>query len=84
MVNIGFSPAFVLGGLTIFSGLVLYQLQRFQPKLGRSNDVVVASMLVVGGGILLFQGWRLDPVLFLGQVGGLGLVLVRRVATQSC
>ena len=54
MVNIGASPAFLLGTITVVAGLALYQLQQARPQLSRSNDVVVASMLVVGGSILLF------------------------------
>jgi len=32
------------------------------------SDLLIASMAFVCGGILLFEGWRLDPILLLCQV----------------
>ncbi|KAK9834456.1 hypothetical protein WJX74_002143 [Apatococcus lobatus] len=46
------------GGLTITS------LRSVKPIVSRDLDIVIACVAWMSGGILIFQGWRLDPILF--------------------
>ncbi|KAK9832484.1 hypothetical protein WJX81_001075 [Elliptochloris bilobata] len=75
MVNVDFSPALVLGMGFVACGLSLYQLRRIQPELSRDFDVVVSSIAIFSGGILVFQGWRLDPLLLFCQLLTAGTAL---------
>lgn len=43
------------------------QLRSFQNKISRDADIVVAAMVSIVGSTLIFQGWRLDPLLLLCQ-----------------
>jgi hypothetical protein len=45
----------------------LYFLRSFKPALARDYDVFFAAIGLLCGGILFFQGWRLDPILQFGQ-----------------
>ncbi|MGD1911084.1 MAG: hypothetical protein ACFB2X_09580 [Rivularia sp. (in: cyanobacteria)] len=74
-VNIGTNIASLLGLLQIIFGLfylifVIFQLIRMGNRLSSSVKTfyiiqlfVLPAFLVLSGFILLFQGWRLDPVL---------------------
>ena len=75
MVNVDFSPALVLGAGLMGGGLALYQLRRLRPTLSRDFDVVVSSIAIFSGGILVFQGWRLDPLLLFCQLLTAGMAL---------
>lgn len=68
MVNSDFGPAFILGIALILSGVALYGMRSFRPELSRDHDIFFAAIALVSGLILMFQGWRLDPLLFLGQL----------------
>ncbi|MGF1535663.1 MAG: Ycf66 family protein [Elainellaceae cyanobacterium] len=68
MVNIGGSPAFILGVAWILAGVGLYALRSFRPELSRDHDIFFAAIALTSGAILMFQGWRLDPFLFLGYL----------------
>lgn len=39
-----------------------------QREVSRDADIVVAAMISIVGSTLIFQGWRLDPLLLLCQV----------------
>ncbi len=39
-----------------------------QQRVSRDADIVVAAMISIVGSTLIFQGWRLDPLLLLCQV----------------
>lgn len=68
MINVDFaSPALVLGAALIGGGIVLLQLRSIQQKISRDADIVVAAMVSIVGSTLIFQGWRLDPLLLLCQ-----------------
>ena len=75
MVNVDFSPALVLGMGLIGGGLALYQLRRARPSVSRDFDVVASSVAIFSGGILVFQGWRLDPLLLFCQLLTAGMAL---------
>jgi hypothetical protein len=68
MVNSDFGPAFILGVALVLSGVALYGMRSFRPELSRDHDIFFAAIALVSGLILIFQGWRLDPLLFLGQL----------------
>ncbi|UBF23806.1 Ycf66 family protein [Kovacikia minuta CCNUW1] len=72
MVNVGLNIVSLLGILLALFGLLL-------PFLGASfrrpfrlenliQDIILAFIYFLVGGILFFQGWRLDPVLQFMQV----------------
>ena len=48
-------------------GAFLYFMRNFKPALARDYDVFFAAVGLLCGGILFFQGWRLDPILQFGQ-----------------
>ncbi|ASC71641.1 Ycf66-like protein [Halomicronema hongdechloris C2206] len=68
MVNIGFSFASLMGIVLAVSGAGLYFLRSFRPNLARDHDVFFAAVALGAGGILFFNGWRLDPILQFGQL----------------
>ncbi|NJO71077.1 MAG: hypothetical protein HC825_03950, partial [Oscillatoriales cyanobacterium RM1_1_9] len=67
MVNLGLNFSSLLGIILAVSGAGLYFLRSWQPKLARDHDIFFAAIGLLCGGILLFQGWRLDPILAFGQ-----------------
>jgi hypothetical protein len=96
MVNVDFaSPSLVLGTALIGCGIALLQTRNLQRRVSRDADIVVAAMVSIVGSTLIFQGWRLDPLLLLCQVrrqlqrgGSHGLAVMagreRGVACSSC
>lgn len=68
MVNVGFGPGGILGILIAVAGAGLYFLRSVRPELARDHDIFFAAVGVLCGGILFFQGWRLDPILMFGQL----------------
>ncbi len=91
MVNLGLNPASILGIALAAAGLGLYVLRSFRPELSRDHDIFFAAVGLVSGLILLFQGWRLDPILQFGQflVAGSAIffavesIRLRGVATEQ-
>ncbi|HEY9867142.1 MAG TPA: Ycf66 family protein, partial [Candidatus Obscuribacterales bacterium] len=67
MVNLGLNFSSLVGIALAVSGAGLYFLRSWQPKLARDHDIFFAAIALLCGGILLFQGWRLDPILAFGQ-----------------
>lgn len=67
MVNLGLNFSSLLGIILAVAGAGLYFLRSWQPKLARDHDIFFAAIGLLCGGILLFQGWRLDPILAFGQ-----------------
>lgn len=68
MVNVGFGPGGILGIMIAVAGAGLYFLRSVRPELARDHDIFFAAVGVLCGGILFFQGWRLDPILMFGQL----------------
>lgn len=54
------------------------QMRNLQTKVSRDADIVVAAMISIVGSTLIFQGWRLDPLLLLCQVR------MRMLSDASC
>ncbi|OCQ97879.1 hypothetical protein BCD67_01740 [Oscillatoriales cyanobacterium USR001] len=67
MVNFGLNWSSLLGIALAVAGAGLYFLRSWKPKLARDHDIFFAAVGLLCGGILLFQGWRLDPILAFGQ-----------------
>ncbi|ADB95160.1 Ycf66 family protein [Candidatus Atelocyanobacterium thalassae] len=67
MVNFGLNSASVLGIFLAIAGAGLYFLRSVRPELSRDHDIFFAAVGLLCGLILLFQGWRLDPILQFGQ-----------------
>ena len=67
MVNDSLNWASIVGIVLAVGGALLYFMRSFKPALARDYDVFFAAIGLLCGGILFFQGWRLDPILQFGQ-----------------
>jgi hypothetical protein len=67
MVNFGLNSAAILGIFLAVAGAGLYFLRSIRPELARDRDIFFSAVGLLCGGILLTQGWRLDPILQFGQ-----------------
>jgi len=67
MVNIGLNPGAMLGIILFGAGAGLYFMRSVRPELARDHDIFFMAVAILSGGILFFQGWRLDPILTFGQ-----------------
>ena len=67
MVNFGLNSAAILGIFLAVAGASLYFLRSIRPELSRDQDIFFAAVGLLCGGILLTNGWRLDPILQFGQ-----------------
>jgi Ycf66 protein N-terminus len=67
MVNFGLNPASLLGIILAVAGAGLYFLRSIRPELSRDQDIAFSAIGILCGFILIFQGWRLDPILQFGQ-----------------
>ena len=67
MVNASLNWASIVGIVLAVGGALLYFMRTFKPALARDYDVFFAAIGLLCGGILFFQGWRLDPILQFGQ-----------------
>jgi len=67
LVNASLNWASIVGIVLAVCGGGLYFLRSFKPSLARDYDVFFAAIGLLCGGILFFQGWRLDPILQFGQ-----------------
>jgi hypothetical protein len=90
-VNFGANSASVLGIFLAVSGAALYFLRTVRPELSRDQDIFFAAVGLLCGFILIFQGWRLDPILQFGQLLLVGSTVffavesirLRSIATQQ-
>ncbi|TAE57526.1 MAG: hypothetical protein EAZ76_06105 [Nostocales cyanobacterium] len=90
-VNWGANPASVLGIFLAVAGAALYFLRTVRPELSRDQDIFFAAVGLLCGFILVFQGWRLDPILQFGQLLLVGSTVffavesirLRSIATQQ-
>ncbi|WP_320673484.1 Ycf66 family protein [Prochlorococcus sp. MIT 1341] len=67
MVNASLNWASIVGIVLAVCGAGLYFMRSWKPALARDYDVFFAAIGLLCGGILFFQGWRLDPILQFGQ-----------------
>jgi hypothetical protein len=90
-VNFGTNSASILGIFLAVSGAALYFLRTVRPELSRDQDIFFAAVGLLCGFILIFQGWRLDPILQFGQLLLVGTTVffavesirLRSIATQQ-
>nr|YP_010269616.1 hypothetical chloroplast RF66 [Sphagnum multifibrosum]AND47032.1 hypothetical protein RF66 [Sphagnum magellanicum]AND47198.1 hypothetical protein RF66 [Sphagnum angustifolium]AND47693.1 hypothetical protein RF66 [Sphagnum riparium]AND48929.1 hypothetical protein RF66 [Sphagnum fallax]AND49261.1 hypothetical protein RF66 [Sphagnum recurvum]AND49344.1 hypothetical protein RF66 [Sphagnum balticum]AND49510.1 hypothetical protein RF66 [Sphagnum majus]AND49593.1 hypothetical protein RF66 [Spha len=68
MIHIELGPSTIVGLGLIVVGLLLYALRIREPNVSRDYDFLFSSIGLLCGGILIFQGWRLDPILLLSQI----------------
>ncbi|MBE9125407.1 MULTISPECIES: Ycf66 family protein [unclassified Coleofasciculus] len=91
MVNFGLNSASILGIFLAVAGAGLYFLRSVRPELARDHDIFFAAVGLLCGFILLFQGWRLDPILQFGQFlltgsaifFGVETIRLRGIATEQ-
>ncbi|MBE9046434.1 Ycf66 family protein [Pleurocapsales cyanobacterium LEGE 10410] len=67
MVNFGLNAAAILGLFLAVAGAGLFFLRSIRPELARDYDIFFAAVGLLCGIILLFNGWRLEPILQFGQ-----------------
>ncbi|GAB1539321.1 Ycf66 family protein [Scytonema sp. NUACC21] len=90
-VNFGANSASILGIFLAVAGAALYFLRSVRPELSRDQDIFFAAVGLLCGFILIFQGWRLDPILQFGQLLLVGSttffavesIRLRGIATQQ-
>ncbi|MGB3511630.1 MAG: hypothetical protein WBA93_20805, partial [Microcoleaceae cyanobacterium] len=67
MVHLGLGLAGLLGLLNILPALLILNESRKKSSSKEAFDIIqwifVPMAMLLCGGILLFQGWRLDPIL---------------------
>jgi len=67
MVNLGGGPALILGLFLAIAGAGLFFLRSVRPELARDYDIFFAAVGLLCGVILVFNGWRLEPILQFSQ-----------------
>ena len=67
MVNASLNWASIVGIVLVIFGGYIFFLRSFKPSISRDLDPFLAVISWLCGGILFFQGWRLDPILQFGQ-----------------
>jgi hypothetical protein len=72
MLNWSLGLGGILGIVLALAGVALYFLRTIRPNLARDHDIVFAAVALLCGGILLFQSWRLDPILQFAQFLSIG------------
>nr|UGN11261.1 hypothetical protein [Pterobryopsis orientalis] len=68
MIHIELGPSTIVGIGLIIVGILLYALRIRELNVSRDYDSFFSSIGLLCGGILIFQGWRLDPILLLSQI----------------
>jgi Ycf66 protein N-terminus len=68
MVNFNFNFASISGIVLAVAGAALYFLRNFRPGVARDHDIFFAAIGLLSGFILIFQGWRYDPIMQFGQL----------------
>nr|YP_009667630.1 Ycf66 [Cololejeunea lanciloba]QCW58406.1 Ycf66 [Cololejeunea lanciloba] len=68
MNHMEIGPSTIIGVALVTIGILLYALKEREPSVSRYYDFFFSSVGLLCGGILFFQGWRLDPILLLSQI----------------
>lgn len=68
MIHMELGPSTLVGVALALIGLILYLVKTKKPDVSRDYDLFFSSVGLLCGGILIFQGWRLDPILLLCQI----------------
>ncbi|MBF2003691.1 MAG: Ycf66 family protein [Synechococcales cyanobacterium C42_A2020_086] len=91
MLNWSLGLGGILGVALAVSGVGLYFLRTMRPTLARDQDIFFAAVALLCGGILIFQSWRLDPILQFAQFLSAGsavwfaveAIRLRAIATEQ-
>ncbi|MCU0552070.1 MAG: Ycf66 family protein [Leptolyngbya sp. Prado105] len=91
MVNFQFNLASISGIALAVGGASLYAVRSFRPQLARDSDIFFSAVGLLCGMILVFQGWRFDPVMQFGQILLTGAVIyfvlenlrLRQISTEQ-
>jgi hypothetical protein len=67
MINIIIEPALTLGISFIIIILLFFGLRVLNPQLSSDWDIFTSTLGVVYSCIIIFHGWRLDPILLFSQ-----------------
>lgn len=68
MIHMELAPSTLLGLCLAIAGIFLYFIRMKKKQISRDYDLFFSSVGFLCGGILIFQGWRLDPILLLCQM----------------
>jgi Ycf66 protein N-terminus len=68
MVNFNFNLASISGIVLAVGGAALYLVRSARPELSRDHDIFFSAVGLLCGLILIFYGWRFDPIMQFGQV----------------
>jgi hypothetical protein len=68
MINISYSPNFLLSLILLICILIFYSLRIVRPEVSKEEDIFFTSLGLLYSCIILIHGWRLDPILFFSQV----------------
>ncbi|GAP98210.1 Ycf66 family protein [Leptolyngbya sp. NIES-2104] len=68
MVNFQFNLASISGIVLAVGGASLYAVRSFRPQIARDSDIFFSAVGLLCGLILIFYGWRFDPIMQFGQV----------------
>ncbi len=68
MVNFSFNLASVAGIVLAVGGALLYAVRSARPELSRDHDIFFSAVGLLCGLILIFYGWRFDPIMQFGQI----------------
>lgn len=63
-----FNLASVTGIVLAVGGAALYAVRSLRPQLSRDHDIFFSAVGLLCGLILIFYGWRFDPIMQFGQV----------------
>eukprot|EP00884_Botryococcus_braunii_P007190 jgi/Botrbrau1/16472/Bobra.0142s0066.1 len=75
LVAVEWNPAVFIGLALVGGGVVLYQLRSVRPEISRDFDIVASSVCIFSGGILITQGWRMDPIIIFENLLMTGLLM---------
>ncbi len=62
------NPTVFIGALILIASAALFGVRFLQPRIAREYDVIISIIGLIYGVILVWEGWRLIPLLFFGQV----------------
>jgi len=78
MIYMELTPSTLLGLWLAMASVMLYFIRIKKPTISKDYDLFFSSVGSLCGGILVFQGWRLDPILLLCQMmsGGIAIFFI--------
>ena len=68
MIHMELAPSTLLGLSLAIAGILLYLIRIKNKQISKDYDLFFSSVGCLCGGIMIFQGWRLDPILLLCQM----------------